>query len=382
LLLDRDSLMTLAPTELTKAERELQREIREFLDVRLPPGSYEPSLGMPGISDPAFSRDLGARGFLGMAISKKYGGGGRTAVERLIVVEALLARGAPVGYHWFADRQTGPSIERYGSEAQKQWYLPAIARGELSFAIGMSEPDAGSDLASLRGKAQDVDGGWVINGTKIWTSGAAEATHILGLFRTSENRHAGLTQFVIDCNTPGVAISPIPFIDGSRDFCEVAFRDVFIGDNHRLGPVGDGWKQNTGELVLERGGVDRWMSMFPILEGWAPTATTLGESALADLGLLTARLWGLRRMSLALARLVDAGQSPTGEAAMVKEMATRFEQDCVEMVCRHRGNAPDLISEDQWESLLARAILVSPSWSIRGGTSEILRTIIAKGLGS
>jgi 3-oxocholest-4-en-26-oyl-CoA dehydrogenase alpha subunit len=373
--------VTLTPTELTKAERQLQHEIGEFLDVRLPHGSYEPSLGMPGISDPEFSRDLGARGFLGMAISRQYGGGGRTAVERLVVVEALLARGAPVGYHWFADRQSGPNIERYGSESQKQRYLPAIARGELSFAIGMSEPDAGSDLASLRAKAEAVDGGWVINGTKLWTSGAAVATHIVALLRTSEDKHAGLTQFIIDCDTPGVTISPIPFIDGSRDFCEVAFLDVFVADEHRLGPIGDGWKQNTGELVLERGGVDRWMSMFPILEGWAPTAAILGDLALADLGLLTARLCGLRGMSLAVARLVDAGESPTGEAAMLKEMATRFEQDCVEMVCRHLGRAPDLVSAEPLEALLARAILVSPSWSIRGGTNEILRTIIAKGLG-
>jgi len=130
--------MSLAPTELTTEERELQREVRAFLDQRLPAGSYQAGLGMPGYCDPRFSRDLGARGWLGMAISKDYGGGGRTAVERLIVVEELLARGAPVGYHWVADRQSGPSIERYGSEQQKQAYLPRISRGELSFAIGMS----------------------------------------------------------------------------------------------------------------------------------------------------------------------------------------------------------------------------------------------------
>src|ERR1700689_5252979 len=111
--------MSLAPTELTEAELELQRDVRAFLDERLPEGSYPLSLGMPGHSDPQFSRDLGARGWLGMAISEKYGGGGRTAVERLIVVEELLARGAPVGYHWVADRQSGPSIERYGSGEQK-----------------------------------------------------------------------------------------------------------------------------------------------------------------------------------------------------------------------------------------------------------------------
>ena len=300
--------MTLVPTTLTRDERLLQREVREFLDERLPEGSYEISLGMPGISDPQFSRDLGRRGWLGMAISQKYGGGGRTAVERLIVVEELLARGAPVSYHWVADRQSGPSIERYGSEEQKREYLPRICRGELSFAIGMSEPDAGSDLASLRSRAERAAGGWLINGTKIWTSGAAEATHILGLFRTSEDRHAGLTQFIIACDTPGVRISPIPFIDGSQHFCEVAFEDVRLSDENRLGQVGDGWKQNTSELVLERGGVDRWMSLFPVIEKWAPAADSLGAAAVADLGVLTARFWGLRGLCLSLARLVERGR--------------------------------------------------------------------------
>jgi 3-oxocholest-4-en-26-oyl-CoA dehydrogenase alpha subunit len=374
--------MSLASTELTDAELELQRDVRSFLDRRLPEGSYPLSLGMPGNSDPQFSRDLGARGWLGMAISEKYGGGGRTAVERLIVVEELLARGAPVGYHWVADRQSGPSIERYGSEEQKRDFLPRICRGELSFAIGMSEPDSGSDLASLRSRAEPVADGWRINGTKIWTSGAADATHILGLFRTSEHKHAGLTQFIIACDTPGLVIYPIPFIDGTRHFCEVAFNDVVIPDAQRLGEVGDGWRQNTSELVLERGGVDRWMSLFPVIEKWAPRAPALGPAAEADLGLMSARFWGLRGLCLAIARLVDAGESPVIEAAMVKEMATRFEQDSVEMVMRHLGRAPDLTSADPYESLLARAALVSPSWSIRGGTNEILRTIIAKGLGS
>jgi alkylation response protein AidB-like acyl-CoA dehydrogenase len=372
--------VSLAATHLSDSELALQREVREFLDARLPRGSYPLSLGMTGVSDPQFSRDLAARGWVGMALAPEYGGGGRTAVERLVVVEELLACGAPVSYHWVADRQTGPSIERYGSETQKQKYLPRIAAGELSFSIGMSEPDSGSDLASLRAKAEPVDGGWRINGTKIWTSGAAEATHILGLFRTSEHKHDGLTQFIVDCASDGLTISPIPFIDGSRHFCEVAFEDVFVPDEERLGEVGDGWKQNTSELVLERGGVDRWMSLMPVIDHWASSVQYLDELARADLGVITARLWGLRGLSLAIARMVDAGESPVTEAAMVKEMATRYEQDCVEMVSRHLDRAPDLTSADPVESLLARAVLVSPSWSIRGGTNEILRTIVARGL--
>jgi 3-oxocholest-4-en-26-oyl-CoA dehydrogenase alpha subunit len=372
--------MTLTPTALTDEELQLQSEVREYLDVRLPPGTYEQSLGIVGNSDPVFSRDLGRRGWVGMSIAPEYGGHGRSAVERLVVVEQLLARGAPVGYHWFADRQSGPSIQRFGTEKQKQEYLPRIARGELSFAIGMSEPDSGSDLASLRSKADRQGNGWLLNGTKIWTTGAAHATHILGLFRTSDDKHLGLTQFIIDCATPGITISPIRFIDGTSDFCEVAFHDLFLNDEYRLGDVGAGWMQNTSELVLERGGVDRWISMVPLIESWAPRTLGMSEMARSDLGVMAARLWGLRGVSLAIARLVDQGHSPVTEAAMAKEMGTRFETDCVTMITRHLGRAPDPKSEDPWEALLAKAILVSPSWTIRGGTSEILRTIIAKGL--
>jgi alkylation response protein AidB-like acyl-CoA dehydrogenase len=223
----------------------------------------------------------------------------------------------------------------------------------------------------------------MINGTKIWTSGAAEATHILGLFRTSEDRYGGLTQFVVPADVAGLTIRPIPFIDGSRHFCVLSFEDVLLGDEHRLGEVGAGWDQVTSELVLERGGVERWMSFMPILERWATAVGQTGDEAMyEDLGLLTARLWGLHGLSLSIARAVDRGESPVAESAMVKELATRFEQDCVELVTRHLDRALDPLSDDPHEALLARAILVSPSWSIRGGTSEILRTIVARELTS
>lgn len=373
--------MQLTATTLRDHERGLQEEVRRFLDVRLPEGSYPLGLGMAGEVDAEFSKDLAAQGWLGMALPTQYGGGGRTAVERQIVVEELLTRGAPVGYHWVADRQTGPSILRNGSDEQRAHFLPLIAQGALSFAIGMSEPDSGSDLASLRSRAVAVAGGWHLNGTKIWTSGAATATHILGLFRTSDDRHGGLTQFIVERETEGLTISPIPFIDGTRHFCELALDDVFVPDSARLGDVGGGWSQNTGELALERGGVDRWMSVMPLLERWsAQTTTRESVQARAALARITAQLWVFRGMSLAVARMVDAGVSPITEAALIKEMATRFEQDCVEVLAQSFSRAPDLGSDDPYESLLARAILTAPSWTIRGGTTEILRSVIAKGL--
>jgi alkylation response protein AidB-like acyl-CoA dehydrogenase len=316
-----------------------------------------------------------------MALPTEYGGGGRTAVERQIVVEELLTRGAPVGYHWTADRQSGLNILHNGTEKQRRELLPGIARGELSFAIGMSEPDAGSDLASVRSRAVMRDDAWRVDGTKIWTSGASTATHLLCLFRTSEGRHDGLTQFIVPRDTPGMTISPIPFIDGTRHFCEVAFDDVELPDSARLGGVGAGWGQNTSELALERGGVDRWMSMMPLLEHWARSEGVRDSvPAQIDLGRILARLWAYRGMSLSIARLVDSGQFPVVEAALVKEMATQFEQESLTLVRRHYGRTPSLTSADPWEVLLAQAILVGPSWTLRGGTTEILRSVISKGL--
>ncbi len=373
--------MRLQATELTRAERDLQYEVRSWLDERLPEGSYPLGLGMAGAIDPEFSRDLGAQGWLGMSLPVEHGGHGRTAVDRLVVVEALLARGAPVGYHWIGDRQSGPSIAANGTELQKKELLPGIASGELSFSIGMSEPDSGSDLASVRTRAERVDGGWVVNGAKIWTTGAFEATHILSLFRTSEDRHSGLTQFIVDRHAPGLTVSPIEFIDGTKDFCELSFVDMFISDDWRLGEVGSGWGQNTGELALERGGVDRWMSAMPLVERWAVReAAASGTRATAELGSIVARCWAFRGMSLAVARMVDDGQSPVTEAALIKEMATRFEQECLEVMVRHLGRPLRADADDPYEALLAKAVQVAPSWTIRGGTNEILRSVISKGL--
>lgn len=373
--------MNLAPTQLTAQERELQAEVRAFLDERLAPGTYPLGLGMAGDVDADFSRDLGAQGWIGMALPTEYGGGGRTAVERQVVVEELLTRGAPVGFHWTADRQSGLNILHNGTEQQRREILPGIARGTFSFAIGMSEPDAGSDLAAVRSKAVLQGDTWHINGTKIWTSGAATATHLLCLFRTSEDRHGGLTQFIVPRDTPGMSISPIPFIDGTRHFCEVVFEGVRLPDSARLGDVGAGWGQNTSELALERGGVDRWMSMMPILEHWAKSDGVRDSvPAQIDLGRILARLWAYRGMSLSIARLVDSGHFPVVEAALVKEMATQFEQESLSLVRRHYGRAPSLTSPDPWEALLAQAVLVGPSWTLRGGTTEILRSVISKGL--
>jgi 3-oxocholest-4-en-26-oyl-CoA dehydrogenase alpha subunit len=376
--------MRFEPTELTGAELALQREVREFLAAELPRNTFTPGLGMGAARDPAFSRRLAQHGWVGMALPRRYGGGDRSAVERFVVVEELLRWGAPVGHHWVADRQTGPVINRFGSEAQKERFLPLICRGELSFSIGMSEPDSGSDLASVKARATRVEGGWLLNGTKVWTSGAHVNDWFIVLCRTSDeaDRHQGLSQLMVDLRSKGLRVNPIPFLDGTAHFNEVVLTDVFVPDDLVLGEVGMGWAQNTSELAHERGGPDRWLSTYLVVEQFLREHASggLGERAEALLGEAAARWWGLRQLSLSVARQIDRGEAPAVESALVKEMGTRFEQDVLAAVQRLVSTEPAPGSTSLFERLLVRSILTAPSFTIRGGTTEILRSVAARGL--
>ena len=374
-----------APAELTEGELELQGEVRAFLARELPRGTFSPGLGMGAPRDRAFSAKLAGRGWLGMALPARYGGHDRSAVDRFVVTEELLRWGAPVGHHWVADRQTGPVINRFGSEEQKQRFLPAICRGELSFAIGMSEPEAGSDLAAVRTRAAQVDGGWVVNGTKVWTSGAHESDWFVVLCRTSgesEDRHAGLSQLIVDLQSEGLTISAIPFLSGHRDFNEVVLEDVFVPDELVLGELGAGWAQNTSELAYERGGPERWLSTYLLVEELLRSRSEVfdSERAWTVLGEATARWWAIRRLSLSVARMIDGGEAPAVQSALVKEMGTRFEQDVLADVQRLVALEPIREADSLFERLLYEAVLSSPSFTIRGGTNEILRSVASKGL--
>jgi alkylation response protein AidB-like acyl-CoA dehydrogenase len=371
-------------TDLRPEERSLQQEVRAFLDAELPSGTFRPGLGMNGAADRGFSRKLGRCGWVGMALPKEYGGGERGAVDRFIVTEELLRWGAPVGHHWVADRQSGPCINKFGTPDQRARFLPPICRGELGFSIGMSEPDAGSDLAAVRSRAEPAPGGWLLSGTKVWTTGADRNDWIIGLFRTSDesNRRHGLTQFLVELSSPGLRVSPIRFLDGTSDFAEVVFDDVFVPDELVLGDVGRGWEQNTAELAFERGGPDRYLSTYLVVEQLLREfpAASLGERGEEFLGRAAAMWWGLRQLSLASARAIDSGRSPVVEAALLKEIGTRFEQDVLDEVQRIVDIEPSPSSDSRFQQLLAEAIQTAPSFTIRGGTLEVLRSVVAKAL--
>lgn len=372
-------------TELTPEEQSLQADVRAFLAAELGrDAGRRPGLGMNGAASREFSRKLGARGWLGMALPKRYGGAERSAVDRFVVTEELLCYGAPVGHHWLADRQTGAVINRFGTEEQKARFLPGIASGELGFSVGLSEPGAGSDLAAIRTRAVRDGDGWVISGQKVWTTGAHRNDYIVALCRTSDepDRRDGLTQFIVSLSAPGLTVHPITLLDGSADFNEVVFGNVAVGQDAVLGDLGRGWSQTTAELALERGGPDRFMSIYPVVEAFLREAepAELGEQARRFLGRATASFWVLRNLALTIARAVDRGESSVHQAALLKEMATRFEQDVITELLEVIDIQPVCDSPSVFERILCEAILTRPVFTIRGGTSEILRSVAAKAI--
>ncbi|MHB2024241.1 MAG: acyl-CoA dehydrogenase family protein [Mycobacteriales bacterium] len=377
--------LVFSPAMLTASHRRLQEQVRAFLAEELPLGSYKPGLGLNAAHSPGFSRRLAARGWVGMSFPRAYGGHGRSALERFVVLEELLRVGAPVGAHFIADRQSGPLILRYGTDGQKHRFLPAIARGECFFSIGMSEPDAGSDLAAVTTSARRVEGGWRLSGTKIWTSNAHLNHYFVVLCRTSPataDRHQGLTQMIVDLRASGLTVRPIELLDGSHHFNEVSLDEVFVDDELVLGRPGSGWVQVSAELSYERGGPERFLSIYPLLEEFLAQASVAAPSIQAGdaVGQSLARLWAIRQLSLAVADQVDRNRQPAVEAALVKDLGTRFEQQVIDAVQRLVPNDPDPSSADTFEALLAESISQGPSYTIRGGTSEILRTVVSQGL--
>ncbi|MGH7097639.1 MAG: acyl-CoA dehydrogenase family protein [Stellaceae bacterium] len=376
------------PIELPAAAQELRREVRAFLREEIAAGTFTPERRRGGFSR-EFSRKVGTRGWIGMTWPKQYGGHERSHLERYVVIEEMLAAGAPTRSHSTADRQSGPVLLRYGQEEIRKEILPRIASGELCFCIGLSEPNSGSDVFAASTRARRTDGGWLVQGRKIWTSNAHQADYMIALLRTSpptkENRRHGLTQFLVPMKTPGIATRPIINLTGSHDFNEVTFDDAFLPDSHLIGEVDMAWKQATDELAYERSGPDRWIETFPALVELVRIAGAEPDERMAEgIGRQVAHLATLRRMSLSVARMLQAGKTPAVEAAVVKDLGTNFEQalpDKIRLLAPPSGDSDPDSNDDRFAEALAHATLIAPKLTIQGGTREVLRGIIARGLG-
>lgn len=363
----------------------LRADIRDFLQAELGSNysAAKQARSWNGF-DAEFSRKLGERGWLGMTLPEAYGGHERSALERYVVVEELLAAGAPVAAHWIADRQSAPLVLRYGNEAQKQLILPRVAAGTCYFCIGMSEPDSGSDLAATRTFADPTPDGYRINGTKLWTTYAQHAHYMTLFCRTDRDskRQEGTSQLLIDLSTPGITISPIFDIAGEHHLNEVHFDNVMVDKSALLGEEGQGWNQVMGELAFERSGPDRFLSSFALINELLRVVSQAPDSSsLRAIGRLTAHLMVLRQMSMSVAGMLAAGENPSLQATIVKDLGAVLEQDIPEIVRTLIPVEPVPGGADPFAASLARVLLAAPSFSLRGGTREILRGIIARGLG-
>ncbi|MHA7819555.1 MAG: acyl-CoA dehydrogenase family protein [Erythrobacter sp.] len=365
----------------------LRAEVRAFLEAELASGGFTPRAdAWVSAANPDFSRKMGERDWLGMTWPKEYGGHERPFSHRFVVTEEMLAAGAPVAAHWIADRQTGSQILRYGTEEQKCDILPRIAAGECFTAIGMSEPQAGSDLAAITSSAKRTDNGWLLSGRKIWSTGAHFSHYMIVLARTSpaegRNRQVGLSQFLVDLSLPGVDISGIEDLSGTPHFNETVFEDVELPVGALLGTEGNGWAQCMGELTLERSGPERFLTSLIVLEEALPAIARHADDRRAgDVGSLLANIRVLRRMSLGIAEMIERGEHPNTAAAVVKEMGNRLENDVIARVRAMLAGIPRSAWPEGLEALLRDAVLHLPSNTLRGGTTEILRGIIAREMG-
>ena len=363
----------------------LRDEVREFLQNNL--GDYPTTARAQSWMgfDAVFSRKLGAQGWVGMALPEQYGGAAAGPFARYVIIEELLAAGAPVSAHWIADRQSGPLINRFGSESQRERYLPPICRGESYFCIGMSEPNSGSDLASIKTSATRNDGGWLLNGQKVWTTNAQHAHFMIALVRTGEKqaaRHEGMSQFIVDLRLPGITIRPIRDLAGGEHFNEVFFDNVQLDADALIGTEGKGWDQVTAELAFERSGPERFLSCIELLKtlisavGRQPDALQSRE-----IGRLSAKLLTLRNMSLSVTAQLAAGEHPAWAASCVKDLGNLFEQEIPEVAQLLLEAEPRQEGGSEHAQVLAYLTQMAPSFSLRGGTREILRGIIARGMG-
>src|SRR3984893_7380510 len=364
----------------------LRGSVRDFRRADGAECGWDPAVdSWLGQWDEAFSARLGDAGFLGLIIPQAYGGHGHSHLHRYVVTEELLAVGAPVAAHWVADRQVAPGLLAYGNDEQRQRLLPRIAAGRFYSSIGMSEHGAGSDLAAVTSKATETDGGWLLSGTKVWTSGAHLAHQVVVLARTSppdpDRRHAGFSQFLVPCDADGVRIEPIVLMNGEHHFNEVIFDEVFVPAADVLREVGNGWHQRTAERSFERSGPERMLSTVRLIAA-AIRALSAGsppdDRTAADIGDLLARLISLRQLSVWVARTPFLAQDAANQAALVKDLGTRFEQDSVGVIADLLDQSP---ATPEVAALLATAWLHKPVFTLRGGTNEVLRGVIARGMG-
>ena len=317
-----------------------------------------------------FAKEMAAQGWIGMTWPVEFGGGGRPAIDRLIGGEEMIAAGAPIAAMWFADRQMGPTLITYGRPDQQAEFLPAMLSGDTTWCIGMSEPNAGSDLASLKTSAVRDGDHWVINGQKIWTSFGADADYCYLICRTRNDGppHAGISEIIVPMDTPGIEIRRIEDLTTNRHFCEVFYTDVRVPLANLVGVEGNAFKQTMRQLEHERGGIDRLVSNHAVYRMARERADTSDPLIRQE---ITALETGYRLGRILVIREV-LKQAPAGFSAATKCFCTEHEQRVANFVARVFGAEAML-----WNDI-TQGLAYAPAYTIMGGTSNVMRNILGE----
>jgi alkylation response protein AidB-like acyl-CoA dehydrogenase len=377
----------------TPAQQAFREEVRDFLRTELPAG--RPAAGDAESYDYGrqFSKKLAARGWIGLAWPKALGGKELGTIEQTIFNEEMITGDAPTGYHFVAERQMGPSIFRQGTEEQKQYFIPRILSADVSFAIGMSEPGAGSDLANVQTRAVIDGDDYVVNGQKIWTSNAHRADWLWLVCRTdpAAPKHRGISVLLLDMKSPGITVRPLINLANRHGFNEVFFDNVRVPRKNLVGEENRGWYITAENLDFERSGIDRLASTGrlyrDILDYVRGRTDVTGEQArVARIELAEREIeYQIGRIiAYRVSWLTSQGRIPNYEASMSKVYGAEWSQRIARtgMKVANAFAMTATPEERRLREKIELAYLITSADTIRGGTSEIQRNIIAtRGLG-
>jgi alkylation response protein AidB-like acyl-CoA dehydrogenase len=379
--------------KFTPAQEEFRAEVRSFLEQEIEQGLWEPEMDAWIMGyDPEFTKRLSKKGWIGLTWPKEYGGAGRSFVDRVILTEELLRYGAPAACHWFADRQIGGAVLKHGTDEQKKEVLPKIIKGEMYVGLGMSEPEAGCDLVSLKTRAILKDGVYVVDGGKTWTSGGKHMNWLYLLARTDPEapKHKGISEFVIPINLPGITTGVIKDITGGEHWNEVFFDSVKVDPKYLIGKVNGGWGQVMEQLAYERSGMERLMANYPVYDAVIKYVkeTKKDGKLLADDPLIRQKLAQIkvefevgRIFMYRVALVMDENRSPEWEASMSKAYSTAFEQRLAITSLEILGPYGQLKHGSKYVKLHGHALhsyLSSKGYSLQAGSTEILKNILAQ----
>ncbi len=384
--------------DFTPEQQALRQEIRNYFE-----GLFTPELRVAldrewdECGGPVFRQvvgRMGADGWLGVGWPVEYGGQGRTPLEQLIFWDEVYRCRAPL--HIIPVNTIGPALMRYGSEAQKQEYLPKILRGELFFGVGYTEPSAGTDLASLQTKAVRDGDEYVIDGQKIYTTHAHDADYIWLAARTDPEakKHKGLSIFLVPTDAPGFSVTPIYTLGGERTNATY-YENVRVPVANRVGEENQGWRVITDQLNHERitlacpGLADR---LLDEVWGWAMRAPNPAGGHMIDepwvqhnLARVYAKMEALKVMNWHSAWSISAGAADMAEASAIKVMGTEFFVECYQLLIEITGTAGVIREGEEgavFGGVLEKAARTAATYTFGGGVNEVQRDIIAMaGLG-